>query len=73
MLKGCGNVYSTSERNHQTFNKIWAKSNFGRHVDGGKSMPSNMAANTNQKALNSRKVQRTNQKYRNLVGSDQQI
>ena len=27
----------------------------------------------NKKPLNSRKGQRTNQKYRNLVGSDQQI
>ena len=29
-----GNVYSTSERNYQTFNKIKAKSSFGRHVGG---------------------------------------
>ena len=29
-----GNVYSTSERNYQTFNKIEAKSSFGRHVGG---------------------------------------
>ena len=28
------NVYSTSERNYQTFNKIWEKSHFGRHVEG---------------------------------------
>ena len=34
----CGNFYSTSERNYQTFNKIQAKSSFGRHVEG-KSMP----------------------------------
>ena len=35
MLKrGCGNVYSTSECNCQTFNKIYAKSSFGRHVGG---------------------------------------
>ena len=35
MLKRwCGNVYSTSERNYQTFNKIQAKSSFGRHVGG---------------------------------------
>ena len=33
MLKRwCDNVYSTSERNYQTFNKIEAKSSFGRHV-----------------------------------------
>ena len=30
----CGNVYSTSERNYQTFNKISAKSSFVRHVGG---------------------------------------
>ena len=30
----CGNVFSTSERNYQTFNKIQAKSSFGRHVGG---------------------------------------
>ena len=29
-----GNVYSTSERNYQTFSKILAKSSFGRHVGG---------------------------------------
>ena len=35
MLKSrCGNVYSTSERNYQAFNKILAKSSFGRHVGG---------------------------------------
>ena len=35
MLKRlCGTVYSTSERNYQTFNKISAKSSFGRHVGG---------------------------------------
>ena len=35
MLKRrCGNVYSTSERNYQTFNKIKAKSSFGHHVGG---------------------------------------
>ena len=32
--KMSGNVYSTSERNYQTFNKIQAKSSFGRHVGG---------------------------------------
>ena len=35
MLKRwCGNVYSTSKRNYQTFNKIQAKISFGRHVEG---------------------------------------
>ena len=35
MLKRwCGNVYSTSEGNYQRFNKIYAKSSFGRHVGG---------------------------------------
>ena len=35
MLKRwCGNVYSTSEGNYQTFNKMQAKSSFGRHVGG---------------------------------------
>ena len=29
-----GNVYSTSERNYQTFNKIYAKNSFGRLVGG---------------------------------------
>ena len=29
-----GNVYSTSERDYQTFNKIKAKRSFGRHVGG---------------------------------------
>ena len=29
-----GSVYSTSERNYETFNKIQAKSIFGRHVGG---------------------------------------
>ena len=27
-----GNVYSTSERKYQKFNKMKAKSSFGRHV-----------------------------------------
>ena len=30
------NVYSTSERNYQTFNKLKTKSSFGRHVGGQK-------------------------------------
>ena len=34
LKKWCGNVYSTSERNYKTFNKIQAKSSFGRHVGG---------------------------------------
>ena len=29
-----GSVYSTSERNYETFNKIQAKSSFGRHFGG---------------------------------------
>ena len=49
MLKRwCANVYSTSERNYQTLNKIWAKSSL---LLEGKSMPSNMAANTNDTTL----------------------
>ena len=28
------NVYSTSERNYQTFNKLKTKSSFGRHIGG---------------------------------------
>ena len=33
MLKRwCGNIYGTSGCNYQTFNKIYAKSSFGRHV-----------------------------------------
>ena len=35
MLKRwCGNVFSTSERNYQTFNEIQTKSSIGRHVGG---------------------------------------
>ena len=30
----CGNVFSTSERTYQTFNKIQAKNSFGRRVGG---------------------------------------
>ena len=48
--KMSGNVYSTSERNYQTFNKIQAKCSFGRHGEG-KSMPSSMADNTNHTTL----------------------
>ena len=29
-----GNIYNTTERNYQTFNKIQTKSSFGRHVGG---------------------------------------
>ena len=37
MLKRwCGNVYNASERNYQTFNKVQAKSGFGRYVGGHK-------------------------------------
>ena len=47
MLKGwSGNVYCTSERNYQTFNKIYLAA-----MLEGKSMPSNMAANTNHTTL----------------------
>ena len=47
-----GNIYSTSERNYQTFNKVKAKRSFGRHVGGYEyaSMAS-MAANTNHTTL----------------------
>ena len=34
MKRWCGNVFSTSGRNYLTFNKIQAKSSFGRHVGG---------------------------------------
>ena len=34
LTRWCGNVYSTSERNNQTFNKVSAKISFGRHVGG---------------------------------------
>ena len=51
MLKSwCGNVSSTSERNYQTFNKIYAKIVLAAMLEG-KSMPSNMAANTNDMTL----------------------
>ena len=45
-----GNVYSTSERNYLTFNKVKAKRSFGRMLEG-MSMPSNMAANANHTTL----------------------
>ena len=47
MLKRwCGNVYSTSERNYQTFDEIQVKTSLE-----GKGMPSNMATNTNHTTL----------------------
>ena len=57
MLKRwCGNVYSTSEGNYQlnyqTFNKLSYKQKVVLAVMlEGKSMPSNMAANTNHTTL----------------------
>ena len=55
MLKGwCGNIYSTSERNYQKFNKIQAKSSFGCHF-GEQGMPSNMVANTNHNTTSLKK------------------
>ena len=50
MKRWCGNILSTSEPNYQTFNKIEAKSSFANMLEG-KSMPSNMAANTNHTTL----------------------
>ena len=51
MLKRwCGNVYSTSERNCHTFNRYKQKVVLAAMLEG-KSMPSNMAANTNQTTL----------------------
>ena len=51
MLKRwCGNVYSTSECNYQTFNKIQAKVALTAMLEG-KSMLSNMAASTNHTTL----------------------
>ena len=51
MLKRCrGNVYSTFERNYQTFNKIKPKVVLAAMLEG-KSMPSNVAANTNHTTL----------------------
>ena len=47
MLKrSCGNFYSTSERNYQTFDEIQVKTSLE-----GKGMPSNMATNTNHTTL----------------------
>ena len=51
MLKSWrGNVYSTSERNYQTFNKIQAKSGFRRPV-GGQEYALQLAANANHTIL----------------------
>ena len=51
MLKRwCGNVYRTSELSFLTFNTIWAKRNFGRHV-GGEEYASNIAVNANHTIL----------------------
>ena len=49
--KWCGNVYSTSERNYQTFNKMIKQKVVLAAMLEGKSMPSNMAANTNHTTL----------------------
>ena len=53
MLKRwCGNVYSTSERNYQTFNNYRYKQKvILAAMLEGKIMPSNMAANTNHTIL----------------------
>ena len=45
-----GNVYSTSERNYLTFNKVKAKSILATLLEGT-SMLSNMVANTNHTTL----------------------
>ena len=50
LKKWCGNVYSTSERNYQTFNKMQEKVVLAATLED-KSMPSNMAANTNHTTL----------------------
>ena len=53
MLKRCGNVNSTSERNYRTFNKItrYEQKVVLAAMFEGKSMPSNMTANTNDTTL----------------------
>ena len=54
MLKRwCGNVYSASEHNYQTFNKItrYKQKVVLAAVFEGKSVPSNMMANTNHTTL----------------------
>ena len=51
MLKGwCGNVYSTSELNYETFDKYKQKVVLAAMLEG-KSISSNMAANTNHTTL----------------------
>ena len=51
MLKSlCGNVYNTSERNYQTLTRYTQKAVLAAILEG-KSMPSNMAANTNHTTL----------------------
>ena len=51
MLKSlCGNVYNTSERNYQTLTRYTQKAVLAAILEG-KSMPSNMAANTNDTPL----------------------
>ena len=52
MKRWCGSVYSTSERNYQKVHKIQVKRSFNlAAMLEGKSMPSNMAANTNHTTL----------------------
>ena len=51
MLKRCSNIYSTSEHNHQTFNKIFKLKVVLAAILESKSMLSNMAANTNYATL----------------------
>ena len=46
----CGNVYSTSERSYQTLKRSKQKVVLVAMLEG-KSMPSNMAANTNDTTL----------------------
>ena len=51
MLKRwCGNVYNTSERNYQTLTRSTQKAVLAAMLEG-KSMPSNMTANTNHTTL----------------------
>ena len=52
MLKRwCGNVYGSSERSYQTFNNTAKQKVVFAALLEGKSMPSNMAANTNHTTL----------------------
>ena len=51
MLKRwCGNVYNTSERNYQTLTRSTQKAVLAAMLEG-KSIPSNMTANTNDTPL----------------------